>query len=66
MPKLVNRLIVVIVARFGSCCCEGAYGLHGGVATVESQRKVGSTFCVRIPYVPLPDEEEDFDEDSAS
>ena len=38
--------------------------LHGGVATVESQRKVGSTFCVRIPYVPLPDEE-DFDEDSA-
>ena len=39
--------------------------LHGGVATVESQRKVGSTFCVRIPYVPLPDEEEDFDEDSA-
>ena len=39
--------------------------LHGGVATVESQRKVGSTFCVRIPYVHLPDEEEDFDEDSA-
>ena len=39
--------------------------LHGGVATVESQRKVGSTFCVRIPYAPLPDEEEDFDEDSA-
>ena len=39
--------------------------LHGGVATVESRRKVGSTFCVRIPYVPLPDEEEDFDEDSA-
>ena len=39
--------------------------LHGGVATVESQRKIGSTFCVRIPYVPLPDEEEDFDEDSA-
>ncbi len=39
--------------------------LHGGVATVESQRKVGSTFCVRIPYVPLPEEEDDFDEDSA-
>lgn len=39
--------------------------LHGGVASVESQRKVGSTFCVRIPYVPLPDEEDDIDEDSA-
>ena len=37
--------------------------LHGGCATVESKRKVGSTFCVRIPYVPVPDEE-DFDEDS--
>ena len=35
--------------------------LHGGRATVESRRKVGSTFCVRIPYVPTPDEEDEFE-----
>lgn len=35
--------------------------LHGGSSTVESVRKQGSTFTVRIPYVPV--EVEDPDED---
>ena len=35
--------------------------LHGGMVSVESQRKVGSTFCVRIPYAPIPEESEEED-----
>ncbi|WP_080798868.1 ATP-binding protein [Arabiibacter massiliensis] len=37
--------------------------LHGGTVELLSERKVGSTFTVRIPYVPV--DTEDYDEDSA-
>ena len=37
--------------------------LHGGSVSVESKRKCGSTFTVRIPYVPVDTEE--YDEDTA-
>lgn len=33
--------------------------LHGGTATVESRVKEGSTFTVRIPYVPVIEEEDE-------
>ena len=32
--------------------------LHGGTVSVASRRKEGSTFTVRIPYVPTRDDEE--------
>ena len=38
--------------------------LHGGTVSVESRVKEGSTFTVRIPYVPVFEEDED-GEDSA-
>lgn len=37
--------------------------LHGGTVSVTSSRKKGSTFAVRIPYVPVDTEE--YDEDTA-
>ena len=37
--------------------------LHGGAVSVTSERKQGSTFAVRIPYVPVDTEE--YDEDTA-
>lgn len=37
--------------------------LHGGTVELVSERKAGSTFTVRIPYVPV--DTEDYDEDSA-
>ena len=37
--------------------------LHGGSVSVTSSRKKGSTFAVRIPYVPVDTEE--YDEDTA-
>lgn len=37
--------------------------LHGGCVKLQSERKVGSTFTVRIPYTPV--DTEDYDEDSA-
>ena len=37
--------------------------LHGGHVSVESERKCGSTFTVRIPYVPVDTEE--YNEDTA-
>lgn len=33
--------------------------LHGGTVTVESRVKEGSTFTVRIPYVPVIEEEDE-------
>lgn len=39
--------------------------LHGGSVSVASKRKLGSTFTVNIPYVPVDTEEYD-EEDSAS
>lgn len=33
--------------------------LHGGSVSVESKVKEGSTFTVRIPYVPVEEEEDD-------
>lgn len=33
--------------------------LHGGTVTVESRMKEGSTFTVRIPYVPVIEEEDE-------
>ena len=33
--------------------------LHGGTVTVESRVKEGSTFTVRIPYVPVLEEEDE-------
>ena len=33
--------------------------LHGGTVTVESRVKEGSTFTVRIPYVPVGEEEDE-------
>ena len=33
--------------------------LHGGSVSVESKVKEGSTFTVRIPYVPVKEEEDD-------
>lgn len=35
--------------------------LHGGTVSVESKVKEGSTFTVRIPYVPVDEEEDDED-----